>query len=80
MLVLGFPNAIVLGVLAGILEFIPWRLDDRGGNHVHGGGTYSYNWIWMLALLAVWRILMDYRHARGHGHELEIHPLLQFSL
>jgi predicted PurR-regulated permease PerM len=31
----------------------------------------------MLALLAVWRILMDYAVApRVMGHELEIHPLL----
>src|SRR5258708_8347555 len=38
--------------------------------------THSH-WIWMLALLGVWRILMDYAIApRVRGHELEIHPLL----
>jgi len=41
-----------------------------------GALTHSH-WIWMLALLAVWRILMDYGIApRVMGHELEIHPLL----
>src|SRR5271170_626867 len=38
--------------------------------------THSH-WIWMLTLLAVWRILMDYGISpRVMGHELEIHPLL----
>jgi len=38
--------------------------------------THSH-WIWMLVLIAVWRILMDYGIApRVMGHELEIHPLL----
>jgi predicted PurR-regulated permease PerM len=38
--------------------------------------THSH-WIWMLALLVVWRILMDYGISpRVMGHELEIHPLL----
>ena len=35
------------------------------------------HWIWMLILLCVWRILMDYWISpRVMGHELEIHPLL----
>jgi predicted PurR-regulated permease PerM len=64
MLVLSFANAIALGILAGILEFVPAGILT----HAH--------WIWMLALLAVWRIAMDYGIApRVMGHELEIHPL-----
>src|SRR5713101_2749993 len=78
MLVLGFPNAIVLGVLAGILEFIPvagWM--TAAAIIVTAGVLTHSHWIWMLALLAVWRILMDYGIApRVMGHELEIHPLL----
>jgi len=78
MLVLGFPNAIVLGVLAGILEFIPvagWM--TAAAIIVTAGVLTHSHWIWMLALLVVWRILMDYTIApRVMGHELEIHPLL----
>jgi hypothetical protein len=41
------------------------------------GALSHSHWIWMLALLVVWRILMDYGIApRVMGHELEIHPLL----
>jgi predicted PurR-regulated permease PerM len=78
MLALGFPNAIALGVLAGILEFIPvvgW-ITATATIVTVGVLTHSH-WIWMLSLLAVWRILMDYGIApRVMGHELEIHPLL----
>jgi predicted PurR-regulated permease PerM len=78
MLLLGFPNAIALGVLAGILEFIPvvgWI--TAAATIVTVGVLTHSHWIWMLALLVVWRILMDYGIApRVMGHELEIHPLL----
>lgn len=78
MLVLGFPNAVVLGVLAGILEFIPiagWM--TSAVIIVSAGALTHSHWIWMLALLIVWRLLMDYLIApRVMGHELEIHPLL----
>jgi predicted PurR-regulated permease PerM len=78
MLVLGYPDAIALGVLAGILEFIPvagW-ITATATIVTVGVLTHSH-WIWMLAMLAVWRISMDYSIApRVMGHELEIHPLL----
>lgn len=78
MLVLGFPNAITLGILAGILEFIPvagWM--TAAATIVTVGVLTHSHWIWMLTLLAVWRILMDYAIApRVMGHELEMHPLL----
>ncbi|MGC2467452.1 MAG: AI-2E family transporter [Candidatus Acidiferrum sp.] len=78
MLLLGFPNAIVLGVLAGILEFIPVAGWMTSAVIIVTAGALSHShWIWMLALLVVWRILMDYAIApRVMGHELEIHPLL----
>jgi predicted PurR-regulated permease PerM len=44
---------------------------------VTAGSLSHAHWIWMLVLLVVWRILMDYGIApRVMGHELEIHPLL----
>ena len=78
MLVLGFSNAIVLGLVAGILEFIPvagWIL--AAGTILTVGFVTHAHWIWMLLLLVVWRVLMDYGIApRVMGRELELHPLL----
>jgi len=78
MLVLGFPNSIALGILAGILEFIPMAGWMTAAATITAVGLLAHShWIWMLALLAVWRILMDYAIApRVMGHELEIQPLL----
>jgi predicted PurR-regulated permease PerM len=61
MLLLGFPNAIALGILAGILEFIPvagWM--TAAATIAVAGVLTDSHWIWMLALLAVWRMSMDY--------------------
>lgn len=78
LLVLGFPHWIALGVVAGMLEFIPvagWIVAATTITTL-GVVTHSH-WIWMLALLAVWRVCMDYGISpRVMGHELEIHPLL----
>jgi predicted PurR-regulated permease PerM len=78
MLALRFPNAIALGVMAGILEFIPmagWMI--AGAIIVSAGALAHAHWISMLALLCVWRILMDYLISpRVMGRELEVHPLL----
>lgn len=41
------------------------------------GALAHSHWIWMAALLGIWRMLIDYCIApRVLGHELEIHPLL----
>jgi predicted PurR-regulated permease PerM len=78
MLILGFPHAITLGLLAGSLEFIPiagWMI---AATTIITFGIFSHcHWIWMAVLLGVWRMLIDYWIApRVLGHELEIHPLL----
>jgi len=78
MLILRFPNAIALGLLAGILEFIPvagWIIS--AATIVSLGVLTHSHWIWMAALLGIWRMLMDYWIApRVMGHELELHPLM----
>ena len=78
MLILGFPHALTLGVLAGILEFIPiagWMITAT--TIITFGILAHCQWIWMAVLLGVWRMLIDYWIApRVLGHELEIHPLL----
>jgi predicted PurR-regulated permease PerM len=78
MLALGYPQAIALGAAAGVLEFIPvagWMISAAAIISV--GVLTSSHWIWMAALLGLWRIIMDYGIApKIMGHELEIHPLL----
>jgi predicted PurR-regulated permease PerM len=78
MLVAGFPHAIALSLMGGILEFIPvagWMITATTIITV-GALTHSH-WIWMAALIGVWRMLIDYWIAPAvMGHELEIHPLL----
>ena len=78
MLALGFPNAVALGMVAGVLEFIPVAGWITAATTIITLGVLTHShWIWMAALLGLWRILMDYWIApRVIGHELELHPLL----
>jgi predicted PurR-regulated permease PerM len=78
LLALGFPHWLALGAIAGILEFIPIAGWIMAATTITTLGVVTHShWIWMLALLAVWRVCMDYGISpRVMGHELEIHPLL----
>lgn len=77
-LLLRFPHFLALGLLAGILEFIPvagWMTSAVAIISI-GAMTHAH-WVWMAALIGLWRILMDYGISpRVMGHELEIHPLM----
>jgi predicted PurR-regulated permease PerM len=77
MLLLGFPHALGLAVLGGVLEFIPvvgWI--STAAAIVGVGMVHHCHWIWMILLLAVWRIVQDYvTYPRVLGRQLEIHPL-----
>ena len=78
MLLERFPQAMALGILGGVLELIPvagWMTAAAAIVAV-GALTHSH-WIWMAALLGVWRLIMDYFISpRVVGHNLEIHPLV----
>jgi len=78
MLALGFPHAIGLGVVGGILEFIPiigWMASAV--TFLTIGSLAHAHWIWMALLLGLWRLTMDYFIApRVVGKNLEIHPLV----
>jgi predicted PurR-regulated permease PerM len=78
MLILGFPHALTLGILAGVLEFIPIVGWITAATTIISFGLLSHcHWIPMAVLLGIWRMLIDYWIApRVLGHELEIHPLL----
>ena len=77
-LLLGFPHFLALGLLAGVLEFIPvagWMISAV--TIISIGAMTHAHWIWMAALVGLWRMLMDYGISpRVMGHELEMHPLL----
>jgi len=79
MFALGFPHAIGLGILGGILEFIPvagWMVS--AAIFVSVGFLTHSHWIWMLAVVGLWRMVIDYWVApRVMGRALEIHPLLE---
>jgi predicted PurR-regulated permease PerM len=78
LLILRFPNAVALGLLAGILEFIPvagWMTSLATAVTV--GILTQAHWVRAAALYGLWRLLIDYWIApRVVGHELELHPLL----
>ncbi len=78
MLALGFPHAILLGILGGILEFVPvagWMI--TAVTILTVGSLAHAHWIWMAVLLGLWRVAMDYVIApRVMGDNLEIHPLI----
>jgi len=77
MLVLQFPHAIALGVLGGLLEFIPvvgWM--STFAVIVSIGVVNHSHWIWMATLLGIWRVIQDYfASPRILGRQLKIHPL-----
>jgi predicted PurR-regulated permease PerM len=77
MLLLGFPHAIALALLGGLLEFIPavgWM--STFAAIISVGIVNHSHWIWMAALLAIWRLVQDYfASPRIMGRHLEIHPL-----
>jgi predicted PurR-regulated permease PerM len=76
-LLLRFPHAITLGVVGGVLEFIPVVGWISTAAAIIGVGVVNHShWIWMAALLGVWRVLVDYFVSpRIMGRHLEIHPL-----
>src|SRR5215472_2408408 len=78
LLILRFPHALALGLLGGILEFIPVAGWITSAATVITVGIFTHShWIRAAALLGLWRILIDYWIApRVVGHELELHPLL----
>jgi predicted PurR-regulated permease PerM len=77
MLILKFPYAIALGLMGGILEFLPavgWIASALAilttGYLTHG------HWIWMAGLVAVWRLMQNYVNSpRIMGENLELQPL-----
>jgi predicted PurR-regulated permease PerM len=77
MILLQFPHAFALGMLGGLLEFLPaigWITTFAA---LVGVGVVNHlHWIWMAVLLGLWRVIQDYFLApRVMGSHLKIHPL-----
>src|SRR5262249_25238951 len=77
LLLLRFPYAIALASLGGLLEFIPVVGWTSTSAVIVGFGFVNHlHWIWMAALLGIWRVIQDYAiMPRILGRELKIHPL-----
>jgi predicted PurR-regulated permease PerM len=77
MLMLNFPYAIALGVLGGVLEFLPavgW-IASAAAILTIGFLTHAH-WIWMAGLLLVWRLVQDYVNSPLiMGDNLQLQPL-----
>jgi len=77
MLLLGFPYAIALGALGGVLEFLPavgW-IASAAAILTIGFLTHAH-WIWMAGLLLLWRLVQSYvTSPRIMGDTLELRPL-----
>jgi len=77
MLVLGFPHALALGLLGGVLEFLPvvgW-IAAAAAMLTIGFLTHAH-WIWMAGLVIVWRFVQNYVNSpRIMGDNLNLQPL-----
>ena len=77
LVVLRFPYAIALGLLGGVLEFLPvvgWIISALVILTV-GIVTHSH-WVWMAGLVLAWRLVQDYVNSpRIMGNDLGLHPL-----
>ena len=78
LLLFRFPHAVALAVFGATLEFIPvigWM--TTAAVIVGIGMANDLHWVWMAALLLLWRVAQDYFNLpRALGHRLEIHPLI----
>lgn len=77
LLLLRFPHAMGLAAMGGLLEFIPafgWL--STFVTIISVGVVNHSHWIWMAALLGIWRLSQDYfAYPRIMGSHLAIHPL-----
>jgi len=81
MLVLRFPYAVALGLMGGVLEFLPavgW-IASAAVILTTGYLTHAH-WIWMAGLIVVWRLVQNYVNSpRIMGKTLELQPLTVVS-
>jgi predicted PurR-regulated permease PerM len=72
------PNALVLGTVGGLLEFIPVVGPLVAAIIIIGVALLmGYpHWLWLIIFLGVWRLIQDYvSQPRIMGRSMELHPL-----
>ena len=78
MLLLGFPYALPLALLGGVLEVLPaigWIL--TASVILLTGFLMHAHWIWMACLIGLWRLVQDYVNSpRIMGTSLDLHPFV----
>ena len=78
LLVLRFPYALPLGIVGGVLEFLPaagWVVSAAFILII--GALVHAHWIWMASLLVVWRVVQDYVNSPHiMGHNLQLPPFV----
>jgi predicted PurR-regulated permease PerM len=75
---MGVPNALVLGTVGGLLEFIPVVGPLVAALIIMGVALLMgfSHWLWLIAFLGIWRLIQDYVSSpRIMGHSMELHPL-----
>jgi len=75
---MGVPNALALGTVGGMLEFIPVVGPLVAAVIIVGVAllTGFTHWVWLIIFLGVWRLIQDYVSSpRIMGHSMELHPL-----
>ncbi len=76
--VMRFPYALGLGVMAGVLEFLPFIGPAITAVLLFGIGFFGGypHWMIVIVFVGVWRVTQDYVNApRVMGEGLEMHPL-----
>jgi predicted PurR-regulated permease PerM len=72
------PNALILGVVGGVLEFIPVVGSLVAATLIISVSLLSgyHGWILLVAFLGLWRVIQDYVVSpRIMGRSMELHPL-----
>jgi len=75
---MGVPNALVLGTIGGLLEFIPVVGPLAAAVIIVGVALLMgfQHWLWLIVFLGIWRLIQDYVSSpRIMGHSMELHPL-----
>lgn len=78
LLVLRFPYALPMGIVGGVLEFLPavgWIASAALILTI--GALVHAHWIWMAALIVFWRVVQDYVSSpRIMGRNLQLPPFV----
>jgi predicted PurR-regulated permease PerM len=72
------PNALALGTVGGLLEFIPVLGPLAAAVIIVGVALLMgfTHWLWLIIFLGVWRLIQDYVSSpRIMGQSMELHPL-----